>query len=191
MKYGSRKRGHKKGKRTLRTKRRQRGGYGPGQNPVGYAWSSDPMTWPGVLAANGANTHGVAMSNYLPLSPYGVATGGVEIAVPEVGYKGGAKHRRRHRTKKGGRRNRKTYKVKSHRRTRGLRGGFGPQELINFGRDLSFQTRTAFDSFMGNQPPVNPSPLDQPINENYKVIEPTPINLPRSFTLAGQSVAPL
>lgn len=152
------------------------------------------MTWPGVLAANGADTQGATMSNYLPLSPNGIAPGGVELAVPEVGYKGGKgrRHRRTHsrrhhkkskKVKRGGR------KHKTHRRRH--RGGFGPQELINFGRDLKFQAKSAYDAFMGNQPPVNPSPLDQPINENYKVVEPTPIDLPRAFSLAGDSVAPM
>lgn len=165
---------------TRRHHKRQRGGYGRGAEPVGFAWSADPMSWPGVAAANGTDTQGVTMSNYLPLSQYGVAVGGVDIAIPEIGFKGGS---RRHK-RRGGRRH------KTHRRRR-YYGGFGPQELINFGRDLKYKAMGAYDAFMGNQAPVNPSPLDQPINENYKVIEPTPINLPRAFSLAGDSVAPM
>jgi len=150
------------------------------------------MTWPGVLAANGADTQGATMSNYLPLSPNGIAPGGVELAVPEVGYKGGKGRTRRHhkksmKVKRGGRK----HKTHHRRAKRHHRGGFGPQELINFGRDLKFQAKTAYDAFMGNQGPVDPSPLSQPINENYKVVEPTPIDLPRAFSLAGDSVAPM
>lgn len=130
------------------------------------------------------------MANYLPLSPYGIAVGGVDIAVPEIGFKGGSRRslkHKKHSSRKGGRRHKK---AKTHKKRRHY-GGFGPQELINFGRDLKFRAMGAYDAFMGNQAPVNPSPLDQPINENYKVVEPTPINLPRAFSLAGDSVAPL
>ena len=134
------------------------------------------------------------MSNHLPLSPNGIAVGGVDIAVPEVGFKGGSRRSRKshrshkkHGSRKGGRRHKK---AKTHKKRR-YYGGFGPQELINFGRDLKYKAMGAYDTFMGNEQPVNPSPLDQPINENYKVVEPTPINLPRAFSLAGDSVAPM
>jgi hypothetical protein len=184
----------KHNKHTRRHHKKQQGGFGPGARPVGYAWTPDAATWPGVLAANGGETQGIAMSNYLPLSPNGIAVGGVDIAVPEVGFKGGSrksrkshKSHKKHGSRKGGRRHKK---AKTHKKRR-YYGGFGPQELINFGRDLKYKAIGAYDTFMGNEQPVNPSPLDQPINENYKVVEPTPINLPRAFSLAGNSVAPL
>jgi hypothetical protein len=175
-----------------------RGGYGPGAGPVGYSWDGGkPMTWPGVIAANGGDTQGAAMSNFYKLSPNGIAVGGVDIAVPEVGQFGGRKRRTMRRkgkhSRKGGKRMTHRRKPKaSHRRMRrSYKGGFGPQELINFGRDLKYKLQGAVSSYMGDQQPVNPSPLVQPIGQNYKIIEPTPTNLPRSYTLAGSSVAPL
>lgn len=171
--------------------KRQLGGYGPGAGPIGAPWTHDPMSWPGVLAANGANTQGITSSNYLPLSPNGIAVGGVDIAIPEVRFKGGRKSRKHRKNHRHQNKTRRQYRRHSRNRSRRFRGGFGPQELINFGRDLKYKAIGAYDAFMGNEAPVNPSPLDQPINENYKVVEPTPINLPRSFSLAGDSVAPL
>ena len=192
---------HSRSRKQRATRRKQRGGYGAASVPVGYAWTADAATWPGVIAANGGDTQGAAMANYLPLSPYGIAVGGVDIAVPEIMFKGGRRKSRKHKKRGGKRMSRGGQNVnwagafggsrrKTHRKRRHF-GGFGPQELINFGRDLKFRAMGAYDSFMGNQAPVNPSPLDQPINENYKVVEPTPINLPRAFSLAGDSVAPL
>jgi len=174
------------------------GGYGPGAGPVGYAWDgSKPYTWPGVIAANGGDTQGATMSNFYKLSPNGIAVGGVDIAVPEVGQFGGKKRKTlRHKIKKhkkGGKRvtHRRKSKTTHRKIRRSYKGGFGPQELINFGRDLKFKLQGAVSSYMGHQQPVNPSPLVQPIGQNYKIIEPTPTNLPRSYSLAGSSVAPL
>lgn len=178
---------------------RLRGGYGVGAGPVGYAWDgAKPTTWPGVIAANGGDTKGATMSNFYKLSPNGIAVGGVDIAVPEVGQFGGLKqptlkHRKLNRNKKNGRRMTRRHVSKTNRRKikRVYKGGFGPQELINFGRDLKYQLQGAISSYMGNQQPVNPSPLVQPIGKKYHIIEPTPTNLPRSYSLSGASVAPL
>jgi len=191
---------HKKRHNQRRTKHyRMRGGYGTGAGPVGYSWyGSRPTTWPGVIAANGGNTQGATMSNFYKLSPNGVAVGGADIAVPEVGQFGGrrSKNIRRRKSNKGKRGGKKiTHKRKqktSHRRMRRMyKGGFGPQELINFGRDLKYKLQGAVSSYMGDQQPVNPSPLVQPIGKEYQIIEPSPTNLPRSYSLAGASVAPL
>lgn len=195
MKRGTR---HGRSKRHSRVRRTRgghmRGGYGPGAKPVGYGWKADPVWWPGVAAANGANTEGATMSNFLPLSPNGIAVGGVKIAEPEIGFFGGRRSRRARRVHK--RKTMRKQKKGSRRRTTGrrarrMRGGFGPQDLLNFGRDLKFKAQGLYSDFMGNQQPVNPSPLVQPISKDYKVIEPTPINLPRSYNLSGASVAPL
>lgn len=197
---------HNRPKKTHKTSRKMRGGYGPGAGPVGYPLKNgDVATWPGVIAANGGNTQGATMSNFYPLSKNGIAVGGVNIATPEVGQFGGRKvkkyakkisnkHKRTNRkSRKGGKRSRKiTRKNKqTKRKNRVLRGGFGPQELINFGRELQYRAKTAVSDFMGNQQPVDPSPLVQPISKDYKIIEPTPTNLPRSYNLAGSSVSPL
>lgn len=183
------------------------GGYGSGAGPVGYAWGPQPEMWPGVLSANGAKLDGITASNFYPLSPNGIAVGGVDIATPEVGQFGGRKAKK---SKKGGKKSRKGGRKsarrsahksrKSHgkRRThrkrqsrRHMRGGFGPQELINFGRDLKYWAKGAVADYMGFQQPVDPSPLSQPIGQQYKVIEPNPTDLSKSYARAGAAVAPL
>lgn len=196
-------RNRKHGKHTRKAhagrKSNQKGGYGKGAGPVGYGMESDPVTWPGVMAANGANTDGATMSNYYPLSKNGIAVGGVKIAVPEVGQFGGKKHMRKraHSKASKSRKHMKAHKGgkakshKKHSKSRKMHGGFGPQELINFGRDMKYWAKGAFSDYMGFQPPVDPSPLVQPIGERYRIIEPNPTNLPRSYNLAGSSVAPL
>lgn len=191
---------YKKRLNQRRTKHhRMRGGYGPGAGPVGYSWDgANPTTWPGVIAANGGDTQGATMSNFYKLSPNGVAVGGVDIAVPEVGQFGGrrrrtVRHKKSNKNRRGGKKksNRRKSRRTHKKMKRVYKGGFGPQELINFGRDLKYNLQGAVSSYMGDQQPVNPSPLVQPIGQNYKIIEPTPTNLPRSYSLAGSSVAPL
>ena len=49
---------------------------------------------------------------------------------------------------------------------RGLKGGSGlmslvPADLVNLGRDLSFNAGTAYSSLIGDPPPVNPSVTQQ------------------------------
>ena len=219
-------------------KQAQKGGYGAGAGPVGYAWGPKPEMWPGVLAANGANLDGITASNFYELSPNGVAVGGVDIATPEVGqfggqavsyyargpgshaYSGGKKSKkamserksrksRKHvkggkklKGKKSSKSMRRGTKSYSKRRTqrknknkkgsrRHMKGGFGPQELINFGRDLKYWAKGAVEDYMGFQQPVDPSPLSQPIGQQYKVIEPNPTDLSKSYNRAGAAVAPL
>ena len=74
------KRAHRRSSRV----KRQSGGYGPGAGPVGAPWQADPNTWPGMAALDGADTQGVVYGNHLPLSPNGIAVGGVMPAEPEV-----------------------------------------------------------------------------------------------------------
>ena len=112
------KRRQSKHKKHTRHHKKQQGGFGPGAGPVGYAWTPDAATWPGVLAANGGDTKGITMSNHLPLSPNGIAVGGVDIAVL-VGFKGGSrksrkshKSHKKHGSRKGGRRHKKARHIR-------------------------------------------------------------------------------
>lgn len=85
--YKSRK-PHKSNK-THRKYRKQRkimkGGYGPGAGPVGYAWKSDPSTWPGAYASNGGNTNGMTFSNYYQYNTQGTGVGGPDPAISTRG----------------------------------------------------------------------------------------------------------
>ena len=90
------------------------------------------------------------------------------------------------------RKTRKTRKVKktgkktkiAKRKSYKMKGGMlGPQDLLNFGHNIRYQANRFIDSYMGNHNAVNPSPLEQPINQAPpKIIAPTPINLARSFS---------
>lgn len=184
----------------------QKGGYGAGAGPVGQPWTADPETWPGVAVANGtrAGGDGVMSSNHLPLSPHGIAVGGVDIAVPEVSMFGGARKSRKRSSgkrlnpktnkhmkkshKKSHKKSRKSHKKthKTKKRVYRMKGGFGAQELLNFGHNVKYQIAGMYDSFMGTQPPVNPSPLaDQPINQlPARVIAGAPINIASSINKA-------
>jgi hypothetical protein len=44
-----------------------------------------------------------------------------------------------------------------------LKGGFVKQDLVNFGRQLTFGASSAYRGLLGMNPPTNPSPLVQPI----------------------------
>lgn len=44
-----------------------------------------------------------------------------------------------------------------------LKGGFVKQDLVNFGRQMSFGASSAYRGLLGLNPPTNPNPLIQPI----------------------------
>ena len=201
------KRKFNKTKKTNKPKNVQKGGYGAGATPVGQPWQGgNPETWPGVAAANGTHMNGMTSSNHLPLSPNGIAVGGVKIAEPGVPLElkktmtGGARKQRRKSRKQHGksrkqhgkkmnrtnRTNRANRANRTKKRLYKMKGGFlGPQELLNFGHKVRFNAANFFDNFMGNQHSTNPSVLDQPINEMpARVISPTPINIARSINKA-------
>lgn len=208
-------------KKNRTNKRQQKGGFGPGAGPVGHAWDSDPKSWPGVSVLAGGNTDGVMSSNHYSLSPYGGAVGGVQIAEPEVKFSGLAggsaskkrkcrktrtrkhnKHRNHMRMRKHNKSqlrrtkyNRKTkhaHRSRKYKKSLRMRGGFGPQDIVNVFRGAGHGLSNTFNNFMGYEHSPNPSPLEQPINSNdfpENIIAPDPINLKRSFDLAGRTAA--
>lgn len=82
---------HRKSHKSHKSHRRHkkhymmRGGYGPGAGPVGYAWKSEPSTWPGAYASSGGNTNGMAMSNYYGYNSQGTGVGGLDPAISTRG----------------------------------------------------------------------------------------------------------
>ena len=59
-------------------------------------------------------------------------------------------------------------RIKGMKRMKGmkgglLKGGFVKQDLVNFGRQMSFGANSAYRGLMGFNPPTNPNPLVQPI----------------------------
>ena len=189
-----------------RFSKKQTGGYGAGSGPIGAPWTSEPASWPGVAVLGGADTQGVMSSNHYPLSPNGIAVGGTMLAEPEVKFSGGARRKsRKHRSKKRHGRKVRVTKRKMRRGHRtgggrrmgrriGMRGGFGPQDVINGGRSLVYGLSNVYNNFMGNEHLSNPSPLVQPINSTEfpnNVIAPNPVDLQKAFSQAGAAAAPL
>ncbi len=75
---------------------------------------------------------------------------------------------RKSRRRNGSSRFRRTRSSRRMSRRKGMRGGllkggFVTQDLINFGRQMSFGASSAYRGLMGVNPPTNPSPLVQPI----------------------------
>ena len=181
------------------SKKRQRGGEpwtNPAKSPSGFPWEGGKIvSWPGVYAANGGKTNGETWSNYYPLSPTGIDVGGVDplpfkennfpYNPPEHytkrGYEGQKGGRKRYLKNK----SRKMRKTKKH-----MKGGFFGlgENLINFGRDIKFRANSFYNDLMGTKPPVNPSPLDQPINQDLKILNIKPTNLPKAYREAGAKV---
>lgn len=172
------------------------------KGPAGYPWEGDKIvSWPGVYAANGGKHNGEMWSNYYPLSKTGINVGGVDPLplkennfpynppehYTERGYK--------NMNLKGGRKSNKKYSKKmtsrkSRKNMRQMRGGFFGlgQNLINFGRDIQYRANSFYNDLMGTKPPVDPSPLEQPINQDLKILNIKPINLPQAYKQAGSKV---
>ena len=185
---------HKKYQR----KQKQKGGeawYNPAKGPAGFAWEGgNIVSWPGVYAANSGNTDGITMSNFIPQSETGIGVGGKDPLPlkennfpynPPPHYTEAA-----YKNLKGGGRKSIKNKSKKLRKSRKMRGGFFGlgQNLINLGRDIKFRANSFYNDLMGVRPPTNPSPLDQPINQDLKILNIKPINLPKSYKEAGSKV---
>lgn len=181
--------------------KKQKGGEpwtNPAKGPVGFPWESNNIvSWPGVYAANGGNTNGEMMGNYYPLSKTGIDVGGFDplplkennfpYNPPEHYTKRGYEHQ------KGGRKSYKKHlknKSRKIRKSRKMRGGFFGlgQNLINFGRDIQYRANSFYNDLMGTKSPTDPSPLVQPINQDLKILNIKPVNLPKAYREAGTKV---
>jgi hypothetical protein len=121
-----------------------RGGYGPGAGPVGFPWKSDESTWPGAYASNGGNTNGMQFSNYYQYNNQGTGVGGLD---PAISTRGSLEN---------------LYLQSG--------GGIG-QDLINLGRQAGYNVNDFISSLNGSvNEASNPNVTNQPINENYKII---------------------
>ena len=59
-------------------------------------------------------------------------------------------------------------------RLKKLRGGLGsslfPQELVNTGRNITYNIESGYNAALGKTPPVNPDPTIQPINNSNNLV---------------------
>jgi hypothetical protein len=98
---------------------------------VGKAWTPSVAGWPGVDGVSGNR-------NYLANNLYNAGD-------PQTMMKLG-----------GSKKNKRKHHRKTNPRIKG--GGLFPQDLINLGRDASFNFKSAYNALGGYTAPVNPSP---------------------------------
>lgn len=146
-----------------KTNKKLKGGYGAGACPVGYPLEGKNIaSWPGAAASAGANTQGITMSNYYPLSPSGGSLMNLPVSTRNRQFGGG----------------RLTALV--------------PQDLVNFGRSITSGAIGLMDSWEGQPTPIssNPFPTTQPIDKSYEYIgRKMPIDINKIHTQAGNKVA--
>ena len=156
-------RGKKKTK--ARRRRRYKGGSMLLPNkPVGYPFEGGVVdTWPGVNAAKGISSHGMTFSNYYPLSPDGGAVGGLDPYWGTANQNGGK------------------------------RSTLLPQNLVNLGRNIVAEPTKMINAWKGEPLPVsvNPSPTNQPIDTDVKVITPELPDILAIHKTAGDAAARL
>ena len=174
----ARTRSHKKRRNTRR--RNQRGGnsdiatanammYTVPPPLVGWVagWTSDPNTWPGVLASEtygtaGADADGITTYNYFALNknvtPLPKSSGGVYS-----GCQGGGSKKRKLRKTRSHKKNKGKGKGKRGTRRYRMKGGFSPSDLIgNLWYDIQNAVGKVYSDFSGTAAPASPSPLSQP-----------------------------
>lgn len=158
---------HHKQRKTYRRHKKQthrknfmRGGYGPGAGPVGYAWKSDPSTWPGEYASNGGNTNGMTFSNYYDYNSQGTGVGGLDPAISTRGDLANLHYQS---------------------------GGGIFQDIGNL---ANYKIPDFFAKLNGAvNPPVNPDVTKQYNNSNPEVNIPNTLNLNKIITNSSNQVA--
>ncbi len=162
--------------RSRRSRRRSKRGVKKGGSGalVGYPWSSSESSWPGVQSALGNNSGcaGATKSNHFALSKFGVTAGPVDPPLSSRNLVGGKRRKR-----KGGRKN-----------------TLFPQDLVNFGRNLTSGAGEVMVGWQGKEMPASwiPNPTSgQPIDQNYKLIDSPPPNVRAIRDAAGVTAANL
>lgn len=188
--------GKKTSKRSVsrRYRRQTGGGCGCNTSPkiepteafVGDAWTPSPATWPGVAGVEGVTNH--YAPNKSVVDPPAPAR---YFLSPDGGRAVGGGRRRRYRRlsrrlRKGGRKQRRSRRRRSRR---GQRGGAIFQDLTNLGRSVEYGVKSVAAGFAGERPPVNPSPLEQPIGADEKLLTSKLPNVPKIYRTANESVA--
>ena len=162
---------HRGGNSIRRT--RQRGGQAwksGGYNPVGFSWSGNPATWPGVTGGS----NGEVVSNHYEVSPCPASVGGIDTPISSRNLVGGGKRRR------------------------GQRGGFGlsnlfPQQVVNTWRDVTGKIWDTGYGYAGLTAPApnHSDPTWQPIDKNFEYVGGVPVDVNASAKFAEQAVSKL
>jgi hypothetical protein len=121
---------------------------------VGNPWTPSIGGWPGVDNTSGGRNY-LAYNNYngVDISRQMISTG----ANPPFSIGGGKKMKKRKQSKKN--------KTKKHRG--GTGSNFLAQDLVNLGRQMSFNFGSTYNALAGYKAPVNPMPFkDQLVSSN-------------------------
>ena len=195
----------KGGSRSKKTRRGKRGG-SIGLDKLGYGWVGSKLnTWPGVKS----NKTGITQSNHLPVSPYGVPVGGVNLPYSTYGDKTGNSsvpvspnklklmggYRYNSPGKSSSKRNSRGSSRGKRRSSRGKkkqRGGLFFEDIKNFGRHLAKGVEGKLDGVRGVPQPVGVMPTDQPfIDRDVDVIISDPVNVEKVYKTNSKAVAKL
>lgn len=118
---------------------------------VGSAWGSNTNEWPGVDGIAGNRNYLANYSNVIQNDPTR------QISTNDANFKP---------ILKGG--NKKN--LKNKRKTSRLRikrgGGFLPQDLVNLGREVGFNFKSAYNALNGYKAPINPLPYKDQLRSN-------------------------
>lgn len=121
---------------------------------IGHSWGTSVDKWPGV---NGIGSDRNYLKSYDTNNNIVSKDPQLQMSMGDSGYKFwnsiiGGRGRKKHKSNKS-----KTIKG----------GGLIPQDLLNLGRDFSFNFKSAYNSLNGYKAPVNPLPYkDQLLNTN-------------------------
>jgi len=140
--------------------KKMKGGYGPGAHPVGYGWTGNINTWPGV---NVGNVPGATVSNYYPLSKNGIPVGLLDPALSS-----------RNQMIGGGWRD---YVPKDV--INSYRGTIGEGGLL----------ANTYTGFIGRPSHASPYPVDQPIDVNVRYVGNDIVDVPKIHSQSEAAVS--
>ena len=177
-----------------------------GLDKLGYGWVGSKLnTWPGVKG----NKNSITQSNHLPVSPYGVPVGGVNLPYSTYGDKtgnssipvspeklkliGGYNYNYPGKSVKiRNSRGRNSRGRNSRGKNKKQKGGLFFQDIKNFGRYLVKGVEGKIDGARGVSQPVGVMPTDQPyINRDVNVIISDPVNVEKIYRTNSESIAKL
>ena len=162
-----------------------------GLDKLGYGWVGSKLnTWPGVKG----NKNSITQSNHLPVSPYGVPVGGVNLPYSTYGDKTGNSSIpvSPEKLKLIGGYNYNSPGKSAKRKNKKQKGGLFFQDIKNFGRYLVKGVEAKIDGVRGVSQPVGVMPTDQPyINRDVNVIISDPVNVEKIYRTNSESIAKL
>jgi hypothetical protein len=126
---------------------------------VGSAWGSNINEWPGQDGISGNRNYLESYSNVIQNDPT------TQISTNDANFKPILKGGKR-RSNKNKNKNRKTSKLRIKKG-----GGLLPQDLVNLGREVNFNFKSAYNALNGYKAPVNPLPYkDQLRSESIAIM---------------------